>query len=323
MARPTLFNHRKFIRLARLLGSRIIAAGVLELMWAPAYESGDDYLGTAQDLADRIGWTESPDVLASALESCGREEGTPGFIEKVQNGTNDANAASRYIIHDLKHHAPAYVSDRAVKEQSRRVPKTCAQCSRTFHAVTSDAVYCSTTCRTSAFRSRRKGAATKANDPKNDAQRGANATERLETKENGTPAPAPALALAPPQKTEKGHPPIDVWVREFAETIFHPKGRRRWQIVQHAFVAAILDIAEKFTNGDQWAAWEWMKAKHAEHMKSAAWRSGVVPSCETWLRTGVYLSDLPEHEQKISPTVVSDTGDRYEGERQRAREKYL
>ena len=45
MARPGLNSNRKFLRLARALGSRVLARGVLETIWEPCYEIGDAYRG--------------------------------------------------------------------------------------------------------------------------------------------------------------------------------------------------------------------------------------------------------------------------------------
>src|SRR6476619_6831728 len=116
MGRPGLSIHRKFRRLVRALGSPIIARGVLELMWDAAYESGDIYIGTAEDLAAAVGWTDDPAILARALADAGQPEGY-GFIEPISTADESQR---RYQIHDLWHHAPDYVKKRHAREQDRR-----------------------------------------------------------------------------------------------------------------------------------------------------------------------------------------------------------
>lgn len=116
MGRPGLSIHRKFRRLARALGSAIVARGVLELMWDAAYESGDIYIGTADDLAAAVGWTDDPDTLARALADSGQPEGQ-GFIEPIPTADG---APRRFRIHDLWHHAPDYVKKRHSREMDRR-----------------------------------------------------------------------------------------------------------------------------------------------------------------------------------------------------------
>lgn len=115
VARPTLTTHRKFARLARNLGSRITARGVLEIVWDACYESGDDYLGTAADIDQLVGWTGEPGTLALALVSCGLPEGH-GFIEPRASEGQEVT----YRVHDLWHHAPDYVRKRYHRERERR-----------------------------------------------------------------------------------------------------------------------------------------------------------------------------------------------------------
>jgi len=117
MGRPGLTNHRKFRRLSRSLGSAIIARGVLELLWEACYDSGDDYLGTGEDIENGVGWTGPKGELALALVACGLPEGH-GFIEPC---TPDAQSgAITYRVHDLWHHAPEYVTKRHKRELARR-----------------------------------------------------------------------------------------------------------------------------------------------------------------------------------------------------------
>ena len=114
MARPGLTQHRKFRRLARLLGSAILARGVLELLWEPCYEAGDDYLGNAADIEALVGWTGEAGALARALVDAGAPEGH-GFIEIVT-----FDDVPTYRVHDLWHHAPDYVRKRREREHARR-----------------------------------------------------------------------------------------------------------------------------------------------------------------------------------------------------------
>lgn len=117
MARPGLTGHRKFRRLSQALGSRIVARGVLELLWEPSYETGDDYVGTADDIEALVGWTGERGVLTRALLEAGAPEGY-GFIEPVAPETG-STSPSCYRIHDLWHHAPEYVKKRRERELDR------------------------------------------------------------------------------------------------------------------------------------------------------------------------------------------------------------
>lgn len=116
MARPGLTNHRKFRRLAKQLGSAVIARGVLELIWESCYESGDEYVGTAEDIDHLIGWAGEPGTVALALVSAGLPEGH-GFLEPV--AAEEGGGPIRYRVHDLWHHAPDYVTKRRKREMER------------------------------------------------------------------------------------------------------------------------------------------------------------------------------------------------------------
>lgn len=160
MARPGLTTHRKFRRLARALGSPILAMGVLELLWQPCYESGDDYLGTAEDIETLVGWTGAHGALTLALADAGAPKGA-GFIDMVPN--DDPSAEHEYRVHDLWHHAPDYVKKRHKRESQRKQ-------------------------RVSPSAKRRRSAP-------NDVQRMPSSVRQIE--DDRTPAPAPAPALAP------------------------------------------------------------------------------------------------------------------------------
>lgn len=106
MARQGLHQHRKFLRLSRMLGATYIARGILEMMWEPAYDSGDDFLGDAEDIAARCGWTGSAaDLVRALMES--------EFIDE------DQDRPGHYRIHDLFDHAPESVTKRAKREADR------------------------------------------------------------------------------------------------------------------------------------------------------------------------------------------------------------
>jgi hypothetical protein len=120
MARPGLTQHRKFRRLARSLGSPVLAMGALELMWSACYDSGEEYLGTAEDIETLIGWTGDPGLVAQALVDAGKPEGH-GFIEAITDGDHaGTDGVQRYRVHDLWHHAPDYVMKRHKRELERK-----------------------------------------------------------------------------------------------------------------------------------------------------------------------------------------------------------
>lgn len=106
MARPGLTRHRKFARLTWLLGgSKALALGHLELLWAVAYESGDDLVGSDGDAECLAEWQGAPGKLAAALVEA-------GFLDRTEDG--------QLRIHDLWDHAPDYVRKRRSREAERR-----------------------------------------------------------------------------------------------------------------------------------------------------------------------------------------------------------
>lgn len=117
MARPGLTGHIKFRRLSRSLGSNVLARGYLELLWDSCYESGDEYVGTAEDIETLLGWTGETGMLTRALVEAGAPEGF-GFIEPTSDVVD--GGAQAYRIHDLWHHAPEYVSKRRKREIERQ-----------------------------------------------------------------------------------------------------------------------------------------------------------------------------------------------------------
>lgn len=114
MARPDLIKHPKFARLARTLGSKTLAMGVLELMWQVAYANGDPVIGDAVSVALSAEWDGDPAELVSALADAGKPYKV-GFIEPVPGEEGN------WKVHDLFDHAPGYVRRRCQREQERRV----------------------------------------------------------------------------------------------------------------------------------------------------------------------------------------------------------
>lgn len=105
MARPGLFRHRKFSKLAIALRSPFMATGVLETLWAVCGETCDDRVGTAEELAFSIGWTDKRIDIAQALHAA-------GFLDRHDDGT--------YAVHDFWDHCPQYVERRRKREEERR-----------------------------------------------------------------------------------------------------------------------------------------------------------------------------------------------------------
>lgn len=106
MARPSLFTHRKFRTLARRLGSRALAVGSLELLWAVANDAGDPLIGTPEDVEDVADWKGEAGQLVAALV-------TTRFLDETPDGL---------MVHDHGHHCPSYVRRRRDRERARRVP---------------------------------------------------------------------------------------------------------------------------------------------------------------------------------------------------------
>jgi hypothetical protein len=104
MARPTLFTHPKFFRLAALVGGRAVALGSLELIWSAAYASGDAVIGDADTLEAVADWRGVGGGLAEALV-------VSGFVDQVDG---------ELAVHDLYDHAPDYVRKRRAREEARR-----------------------------------------------------------------------------------------------------------------------------------------------------------------------------------------------------------
>jgi hypothetical protein len=97
-------RHKKFARLARLIGNEVLARGHLELLWEVAYENGDDLVGDAGDLEHLAKWAGAPGALAAAMTEA-------GFVDLE---------GAQYRVHDLWDHAPDYVRKRRQRENERQ-----------------------------------------------------------------------------------------------------------------------------------------------------------------------------------------------------------
>jgi hypothetical protein len=95
-----------------MVGDDALALGSLELIWASAYESGDDYLGDGTDIEISARWKGEKGKLVTALLEAGGN-GSVGFIEEIPD------KKGIYRIHDLWHHAPEYVRRRRKREAQR------------------------------------------------------------------------------------------------------------------------------------------------------------------------------------------------------------
>lgn len=125
MARPGLLRNRKFIRLARALDAlafgevqirglgQSLALGSLEMLWSATYESGDDVVGTCDDVEALAGWNGPAGILFAALRDAGLPD-RAGFIEE------HPDRPGLYRVHDLWDHAPDYVRKRRQRETERR-----------------------------------------------------------------------------------------------------------------------------------------------------------------------------------------------------------
>lgn len=110
MARPGLTRHRKFLRLAHLLGSRAAALGTLELVWEVGYEAGDSLIGDTISVESAADWRGPHGQLAGWLVEC-------GFLDRDPDGS--------HRIHDFWAHAPAYVRKRRQRELDRTASAHC------------------------------------------------------------------------------------------------------------------------------------------------------------------------------------------------------
>lgn len=106
MPRPTLYDHPKFHRLVYVLQiPEPQALGLLEYMWRVAYASGNAVIGDELDVEIAAKWWGERGVFCRAVVSV-------GLLDALDDG--------KFAVHDLEHHAPAYVRDRRRKELKRR-----------------------------------------------------------------------------------------------------------------------------------------------------------------------------------------------------------
>jgi hypothetical protein len=106
-----------------MLGRKHTAVGVLELLWHSTYESGNEIIGDALDVATITDWDGDPQELVRMLMDAGGTSGD-GFIELVPaSERSEAGEAGKagaiYRVHDLWDHAPRYVRNRAKREIER------------------------------------------------------------------------------------------------------------------------------------------------------------------------------------------------------------
>lgn len=98
MAKPELRDHRKFLKLVRLLGDpRPHVMGYLECLWLRGYQVGTAFVGDADDVEAAAEYPgERGRFAAAAFEA--------GFLDRDADGT--------FLIHDLYDHAPKYAQMR-------------------------------------------------------------------------------------------------------------------------------------------------------------------------------------------------------------------
>jgi len=149
MARITLSTHWKFQRLARSLGSKVLARGVLETLWEPCWVAGDAYCGTSQDIELLCEWKGAPGALTTALLMADAKNA--GFIEPY-TGQVRRTGEMHYQVHDFFHHCPEYVRKRHERELELTSPKICVVCRQEYFGRTVRSKYCGDRCRQLAHR---------------------------------------------------------------------------------------------------------------------------------------------------------------------------
>lgn len=98
MAKPELRDHRKFLKLKRLLGAPTPhVIGYLDCLWHRGYQTGDPRIGDADDVEAAAEFTGERGTFATAA---------------FQAGLIDQDEEGNFSIHDLYEHAPAYVKKR-------------------------------------------------------------------------------------------------------------------------------------------------------------------------------------------------------------------
>lgn len=105
MPLPTLFRHRKFLKLIKRLNEPAPhVLGYLEFLWNAGYQDGNPKIGDSEDVALAAEYHGDHQAFTNALCEC-------GFIDEYETGL--------YQIHDLEENAPKYVRDRLEKRRQR------------------------------------------------------------------------------------------------------------------------------------------------------------------------------------------------------------
>lgn len=99
MPKPELRDHRKFLKMIRLLGNIPVshAIGYLDCMWNRGYQTGSPFVGDAHDVESAAVYPGEPGTFAAAAFEA-------GFLDQDPDGN--------FIIHDLWEHAPSYAKKR-------------------------------------------------------------------------------------------------------------------------------------------------------------------------------------------------------------------
>jgi hypothetical protein len=98
VAKPELRDHRKFLKLKRLLGEPTPhVIGYLECLWHRGYQTGSAYIGDDLDVEAAAEYPGEKGRFSHAAHEA-------GFIDQNDDGT--------FAIHDLFDHAPAYAKKR-------------------------------------------------------------------------------------------------------------------------------------------------------------------------------------------------------------------
>lgn len=104
MAKPELRDHRKFLKLKRLLGDPVPhLIGYLECLWIRGYQTGSPIIGDELDVEAAAEYPGEEGRFAKAAVAS-------GFVDVDENGI--------HRIHDLFQHAPKYVQLRMVRKKT-------------------------------------------------------------------------------------------------------------------------------------------------------------------------------------------------------------
>lgn len=104
MAKPELRDHRKFLKLRRLLGEPTPhVMGYLECLWLRGYQTGNPAIGDELDVEAAAEYPGDEGKFAKAVVAA-------GFVDRDEKG--------HHSIHDLFDHAPKYVQLRMVRKET-------------------------------------------------------------------------------------------------------------------------------------------------------------------------------------------------------------